>query len=597
MRASLLKLNALLRRRDRRNLVLLLIMMVIGALLEVVGVSAIPLYMSAVVYPQRFMEYPVVREVLHWLGLGDTREVLVWGSMALFLVFGLKNAFLIWNFYWQARFIAHRRVHLARRLITAYMRAPYTLHLARNSSELIRNIDQEVKLVAVQVIGPLLEIATRSLILVAVLGFLLWMEPWITLAWMAVFGLMAVFGVGAISTRMRHHGLAEQEHRKQVLQALQQGFGSLKEARLLGRNDFFIGRVTSSVSRIASASQFQLFAGRMISPLTEFIGITGLSAITIALVLLGRPLESILVTLALFVVALVRLRDSVNVIMSQWANMRYHIVAVEPVYADLQALESLEAPATAPAAGPQIPLTRGIELRDVWYTYAGASAPTLQGMNLWIPAGAAVGFVGGTGAGKSTTVDMILGLLVPQRGMVLVDGADIHGGDIGAWQTRIGYIPQSIYLLDDTLRRNIALGMEDHEIDEAALAHAVRAAQLEELIARLPAGLETLAGEQGVRLSGGERQRVGIARALYHDPPVLIMDEATSALDNTTERAVVQAVEALRGERTVIMIAHRLSTVRHCDTLYFLKEGRIEATGSYEELRVRNADFSLMAAD
>ena len=596
MRTSLIKLNALLRPQDRRNLLILLIMMVIGALLEVVGVSAIPLYVSAVVYPERFMAYPVVGEVLHWLGLGETREVLIWGSLGLFLLFGVKNGFLIFNFYWQARFIANRRSHLARRLISAYMYAPYTLHLSRNTSELIRNIDQEAKLVAVQVIGPLLAIATRSLVLVAVLAFLLWMEPWITLAWITIFGLVAVFGVGAISTRMKHHGLSEQIHRQRVLQALHQGFGSLKEARLLQRERFFIQRIAGSITRIAEASRFQLFAGRMISPLTEFIAITGLVAITIALVWLQRPLDSIMVTVALFVVALVRLRDAANMIMSQWANLRYNIVAVDPVYTDLKALETRRPPAP-PAAPNLLPLDRGIELRDVWYTYPGADEAILRGVSMFIPAGAAVGFVGGTGAGKSTVVDVILGLLVPERGTVLVDGEDIHVRDPGAWQTRVGYIPQSIYLLDDSLRRNIALGMEDDEIDETVLVRAVRAAQLEDLVARLPGGLDTLAGEQGVRLSGGERQRIGIARALYHDPRVLIMDEATSALDNTTERAIVEAVEALRGERTVIMIAHRLSTVRRCDTLYFLKEGRVEASGGYEELRACSTDFSLMASD
>jgi len=596
MFSSLNKLNALLSGRDRRNLLILLIMMVAAAVLEVVGVSAIPAYVSAVVSPERFMAYPGVQPVLHWLGLSGTQEILIWGSLGLFLLFGLKNAFLVWNYYWQARFIANRRVHLARRLVTAYLHAPYSFHLGRNTSELIRNVNRETNLLANHVLAPLLEIITRSLILVAVTALLLWMEPFITLIWMGIFGLISAFGVSALSLRMRRYGLMEQVQRKQVIQALHQGLGSIKESRVLHREDYFVARIVESISRIAAATRFKRFGGQLIAPVTEAVAVIGLSAITVTLVLMDRPMESILVTVALFVVALVRLRDALNVIMSRWTVLRYHVAAVDPVYADLQALESSPTPVTAPADGT-LSITRDIQLHEVWYRYPGASEAALRGVSLRIPAGTAVGIVGGTGAGKSTLVDVILGLLVPERGELRVDGADLHRGGLHAWQSWIGYIPQSIYLLDDTLRRNIALGVEDADIDEVALTRAIHAAQLEPLVAKLPAGLDTPTGERGVRLSGGERQRIGIARALYHNPQVLIMDEATSALDNLTEQAIIQAVDALRGQRTVIMIAHRLSTVRNCHTLYFLKEGRIEATGNYEELRASSQDFSLMASN
>ena len=245
------------------------------------------------------------------------------------------------------------------------------------------------------------------------------------------------------------------------------------------------------------------------------------------------------------------------------------------------------------APKPQ-PIKTEIELRDVWYRYAKHKSFALKGVNVSIAKGSAVGFVGSTGAGKSTLVDTILALLEPETGGVFVDGTDIRKSGVKAWQASIGYVPQSIYLLDDTIRRNIAFGIPDEEVDELALMRAVTIAQLQRLVENQPEHLDTRVGERGGRLSGGERQRIGIARALYHDPKVLIFDEATSSLDNTTERAIIAAVERLKGERTVIMIAHRLTTVRNCDMLHFLKEGRIEASGSYDQLKADHDEFRLM---
>jgi ABC-type multidrug transport system fused ATPase/permease subunit len=233
-----------------------------------------------------------------------------------------------------------------------------------------------------------------------------------------------------------------------------------------------------------------------------------------------------------------------------------------------------------------VPFQTEIRLANVNFTYPSAAAPALRDLRLRISKGEAVGFVGPSGSGKSTLVDVVLGLLTPGTGQVLVDNKDIQG-NLRAWQDQIGYVPQSIYLTDDTLRRNVAFGLPDREIDEAAVSRAVRAAQLEEFVEGLPKGLDTIVGERGIRLSGGQRQRIGIARALYHDPAVLVLDEATSALDTVTERDVMQAVSALHGNKTVLIVAHRLSTVANCDRLYRLEQGRIEAeTGPTAETAV-----------
>ncbi|HEV7372957.1 ABC transporter ATP-binding protein [Arenibaculum sp.] len=596
MLPQLKKLVALLDRRARRNGIILLLMMIAGAGMEVVGVAAVPAYVSMVVYPEQLARFPLLQSTVERLGLTDTNSLVVWGAVALIAVFAIKNSFLVFNYYLQTRYTTNRRIELAGRLTRAYMRAPYTFHVARNTSELLRNIDREASVISYQVLGAILELLTHVLILAAVLIFLFLAEPWITFWWMVVFGLMGGAGVAAVSAKLKRYGLEEQEQRKHFVQSLYQGFGSIKEARVLNREGFFAGKVAGTVSRIARVVRFKNFTTKAIAPVTEFIAITGLLVIAAVLVLLGRPTESILVTLSLFVVGLVRLRQTIGAAMTHLAGLRYSIVSVDPVHADLGVLEAEGAPRPGPAGTPPRHMRKALELRDVWYRHEQAGTHALKGIDLVIPAGSAVGLVGSTGAGKSTLVDVVLGLLQPERGSVLVDGVDIREGGVGAWQRTIGYVPQSIYLLDDTIRRNVALGLEDAEIDEEALWTAIRTAQLEGFVKAQPEGLDAVIGEQGVRLSGGERQRIGIARALYHDPDVLILDEATSSLDNATERAIIGAVETLKGRRTVIMIAHRLTTVQNCDALHFLKAGRIEASGSYSELQALHQDFRLMSS-
>lgn len=595
MIASLRKVWVLLSSADRWQAAGLLLMMVIGAILEVVGVAAVPLLVGAFLSPDSLNRFHLLSRIAHHID-GSDSEMIVWAGATVVAVFALKNAFLVGNFALQTRYTANRRTELTRRMINAYMRAPYATYLNRNTAELLRNVDRETSVIANSVIASLLEILTRAVILVGVLALLFSLEPWITLYWVAIFGGVATLGVFTVSMKLKKAGLEEQRQRKVVVQALQQGFGSIKESRVIGCEPYFVERVGESVARIAEVGRYQQFVGKIISPTTEFIAVAGLLALTGMLVAIGRPPQSILVTLSLFVVGLVRLRETANVAMMNLANLRYNLVSVNPVYNDLMALEPRALDDARTDTTASRPVRDDIRLQDVWYSYPRADGYALQGIDMTIPAGSAVGLVGSTGAGKSTLVDVILGLLEPDRGHVLVDGQDIRETGLRAWQNSLGYVPQTIYLLDDTIRRNIALGVRDEEIDDEAVLRAANAAQLSRFLERQPHGLDTVIGERGVRISGGERQRIGIARALYRDPEVLILDEATSALDNATERAVIRDVEALKGGRTIIMIAHRLTTVQRCDILYLIRDGQIAAAGSYTELQQRDREFRIMAA-
>ncbi len=593
-------LLALLSPRERWKALVLFGMMLFGAVLEIVGLAAVPAFVSAVVDREAMTRLPLLGGFLGRITADlDSRELVIWGAATLLAVFAVKNGFLAFNYWAQIRFVTNRRIALSGRLMRAYMAAPYPFFLGRNRSELLRNVDHEVNIVCYNVISTILELCTRVVILVAVLGFLLFVEPVITLAWMAFLGLIALAALRGVSGRLRRYGLIQQQHRKVFNQNLMQAFGGIKEIRTLGREPYFTGKVMDAVSRIGRVNAFKLFIQKIIPPASEMVAMTGLLALAVGLVLQGRTTESILVTLSLFVVGLVRLREASSAAMHQFADLRYSLVSIEPIARDLALLGDAPAEdAVAPDARP-VDLARPqgvIGIEGVWHRYEGAADHALKDVNIAIPVGTAVGLVGSTGAGKSTVVDVLLGLLAPERGGLVIDGHRLDEAELRRWRSRVGYVPQSIYLLDDTIRRNIALGIEDKDIDEEALAKAIRLAQLGRFIDRQPEGLDTVVGESGVRISGGERQRIGIARALYHDPAILILDEATSALDNTTERAVIQAVEGMKGERTVVMIAHRLSTVRSCEVLYYLKDGRVEGCGDYESLRRGHSDFREMAA-
>ena len=307
----------------------------------------------------------------------------------------------------------------------------------------------------------------------------------------------------------------------------------------------------------------------------EMLAVTGLATLVLTLLVLGHELGAVLPTLGLFAAAAFRLMPSVNRVLTSFQSLRYGLPVINTLHREFE----LEPSAINEAGTTPTPFGETIEFDRVSYTYATAHTSALEDLSVVIRRGESVGVIGTSGAGKSTFVDVLLGLLTPDSGAVLVDGVDIQHS-LRSWRDQIGYVPQSIFLTDDSLRNNVAFGLPAAQVDETAVWRAIRAAQLEEFVNSLPEGLDTVVGERGVRLSGGQRQRIGIARALYHDPSVLVLDEATSSLDTATEREVMQAVSALHGAKTILIVAHRLSTVEHCDRLYRIERGRVVETGT-----------------
>ncbi len=570
---SLKKLNALFPRRDKYIFGLLFVMMLIGAVLEILGVGAIPLFVAALATPDKVLAHPLGQRFLEPLGWTTPAQLIVAGSLILIAVFLIKNVYLVLNAYVQLRVVKNRQVTLGRRLFRAYMQAPYEFHLQRNSAELLRNVNVEAQMICNSVLMPLLELLMSAILTVGIFALLLSVEPLISLLALGVLGIAGGGFLWKINERIRAYGIEVQRHRSGLVKAVNQGLGSLKEARISRREGYFVDFLEYCMKRTALAQRYTMLASKSITHFLEVTAVTILLLLAVFLVLSGRSVASIIPTLALFGAALVRLKATVGKLVSGYNALTYRLVSVNPVYDDLKLLKTSISQNVTKAVKAMEFIDR-IEIRNLSYRYLGTETNALQDINLVIPRGSSVGFIGPTGSGKTTLVDLILGLLTPTDGAVLVDDKNING-NLPGWQANIGYVPQFIYLTDDSIRRNIALGIDDKHIDESRIQEAIRAAQLQEFTDTLPNGLDTEVGERGVRLSGGQRQRIGIARALYRDPEVLVLDEGTSALDNETEQAVVAAIDTLKGDRTIIMIAHRLSTISNCDQIISISAGEI----------------------
>jgi len=591
------KLRRLFSRNDKIKLVIIFCLMMIAAVLEVIGIGIIPAFVAVVANPQKVMEHKYAGSVVKFLNIKNSRELLIFMSIGLISIFLIKNAYTLFFRYVEAKFIYNRRYSFSHKLMTAYMHAPYTFYLERNTTELLRNTTNEVDLMINSVMRPTLIILKEFIMGTSVIVFLLLIEPLITLIVAVVLGGLAGIFLFLTQNRMKTIGREAQRYRREMLRAARQGFGGIKDARVLNRENEFIEIFRSMARKSSRLQQNRVFISMIPKPMIETLAVTGVILIALLMVLQGRPIENVVPILTLFAVAIIRLMPAIQQITQTLTDIRYHLPSVNAVYDDLMYLRPFNKQFEKDRRKKdKLELKNNITINNIFYQYSNSSEQAINGISLTIPHGKAIAFVGASGAGKTTIVDVLLGLLEPQQGEILVDGKNIYES-ISAWQRNIGYIPQFIYLGDESLRQNIAFGLSDKIIDEEEVLRTVKLAQLEELVAQLPEGLDTRVGERGTRLSGGQRQRVGIARALYNNPQVLVMDEATSALDNITEQQIIDSIENLKGERTVIMIAHRLTTVMNCDMLYFMDKGKIIDQGTYQELLERNKLFREMAKE
>ncbi|MCU1587909.1 MAG: ABC-type multidrug transport system, ATPase and permease component, partial [Frankiales bacterium] len=491
----------------------------------------------------------------------------------------------------QNRMAQRTGVQISRELITGYLAMPYAWHLNRKSSELIRTSYDSVDRVAAYVLLPGVVMLSEAMVVVALLVVLLVTAPLATA--IAVGAMTPVLLVLAKLVRPRLGSLGHDTQRlvQTTLQGLQQAFEGVREITLLGKAEEFERRLARIRNDLAAATYKRAALVEVPRYSIETAGMLFILLFLSVGIARATPSGKSFAILGLFAYAVLRVMQSVNRSLAYSNLLKFGTAALEQVQDDLHLVRAL--PPTLAASAPR-PLTGAIELRSVSFRYPASADDVLREVSLSLPAGASIGVVGPTGGGKSTLVDLVLGLLEPTSGQVLVDGVELRD-DLPGWHQAVAAVPQLVFLLDDTLRANIAFGVPDNDVDEQALAEAVRLAQLTAVVHALPEGLQTVVGERGIRLSGGQRQRVAIARALYRRAALLVLDEGTSALDNLTEAEFVGALERLRGTRTIITIAHRLTTVRSCDTIVVMDQGRVVAQGTYEELKAGSELFRQLA--
>lgn len=595
MFSILKKLFYLFDRRTRLQFLLLFGLMLLGSILEAGGVGLIVPFITVVADPGIIESNKWLHKLNEVVGTHNPTSFLIYMSIGLVVFYVIKNIFIGVMNYLQFRFVHSKRASLGKILFRLYLKSPYTFHLERNTAELDRNIRFEANKVYI-VVQSLLKICTELSVVICVMIMLLLVNPIIVIFSIITLGVASGVFHKVDMGYSRIWGEKLQSSQKHAGQSILEGFGAIKEVKISGSEDFFSNRYYSNMIEHARAYWKALTLNSIPRLLLEVCGAGSVVLIITLLVVQGKQIKIFLPTLSLFAMATIRLMPSISWITSNLQQIRFNSPAVDVIYEDVHNFNMIN-PVT-PKVGQSIqnPLSfkREISLQNLGYAYPNSDEKALHGVSLKILKGQSVGFVGPSGAGKTTLVNLILGLLVPSEGKIYADEQDVSQ-HLAAWQQNIGYVPQSIYLLDADILSNVAFGLEEDEIDNSKVCEALKIAQLDLFVKQLPDGLNTFVGENGVRISGGQRQRLGIARAIYHQPEILILDEATSALDNETEKELSRAIEELSGQKTLIIIAHRLSTIMQCDNIYFMEKGSVVDSGTFNELLLKNPDFKRIA--
>jgi ATP-binding cassette, subfamily B, bacterial PglK len=589
----LIKLFSFFNRREIAHVTIIFGLILLGTVAEIFGIGVLLPFLALLTSEKTIEENRYINEIYSLLNFQSYSGFLVFCSFVLMGVYIFKNIFLFSNQYIQARFLFAKHARISSGLFRHYLYRPYTFHLQYNTATLLQNIKVEVANLMACVFIPSLFLLSECLVSFGLFIFLLWIDWTSTLIIGICFGGIVFIFRRILQKKLAPLGRIRQIHDVKMVQQIMQGFGGIKETKLMAKEPFFIASHFFHLEKKMGADRVVYLLNQAPRFFIETVVVIMVLSLMVLLLLRGDSPSDILIKLSIFGVAAFRLTPSMGRILSSLSTITYALPSLDLLYEERIRSSNIKQDLLNLSA-EKLPYCRSIEFSLVDYYYPNSEQAAINGFSLEIPFGSTVGIVGLSGAGKTTIVDLLLGLHTPTSGTIKVDGIDIKNR-LADWQKNIGYIPQEIYLTDESMTKNIAFGLSDAEIDMQRVNDVMELAQLRELLDNLPDGLETEVGERGVRISGGQRQRVGIARALYHDPKLLIMDEATAALDNVTEKAIMESVEKLSGEKTVIMIAHRLTTIINCDLICFMKDGNIADSGSYQELLDKNYEFRNLA--
>lgn len=567
------KLAYIFDRRDKCKIAFLLVAVVIGSFLELLGVTVFMPFINVISDQTTIQKTWYLKMFYNGFGFSSAKQFLVVLTIGIIAIYVFKNVYLILEKNFIFRFSYNTQMRLSTRLLDTYMKEPYTFHLNKNIATLQRSLHEDTSRF-MQVILYSLELVAELAVCLVLVTYLMIVSKSITII---VLGMLVLcVGIFTLTTRKysRKLGQDNQRYQGKIFQWMNQSLGGVKEIKILERESYFTDEFQKYYRKYARGLQIARTISILPKYLVEAVSMTGILVAVVVKLLFGEAdMTYYIPQLTVFAVAAMRLMPSVGRINEHTTNMLYALPSVDLVYHDLTEIADYIEQQNKEVKEDWT-LQNSIQVQDVTYYYPDTEEPVIDGASLTIEKGKTVAFIGSSGAGKTTMVDIILGLLVPKKGAVMADNINVHEKP-KTFHAQVGYIPQVIYLSDDTIRNNIAFGVKEKEIDEQAVLAAMDKAQLTEFVESLPNGLDTIVGDRGVRLSGGQRQRIGIARALYHDPEILVLDEATSALDNETESAVMEAIDKLQGTKTMIIIAHRLTTIRNVDVIYEVGGGKV----------------------
>lgn len=589
-----LQFSQALTKKDKALILFMMLLIFISTCLEVLGIGIILPYLAILLDPEKVLTLPfmsVVYSTLEDAGLVDgITHFLIFSTFLVIVFYWLKNIFYIFSLRYQVRFNYTLYTRMSSELLHYYLNESYLQHINRNTSDVIRNVNQQTLDLIQGFLFPILLLVTEILVVLLLLAFLIAINPIATLYVFVLIGV-CVMGIFYYSrAKLQQSGEVVARNRSASNKAVLQSLGSFKTTKMLGKETFFVDSFNSAVQQMSIASQYLDLTQSLPRFFLETSIVTVMMSLAMILLYQGQPSGELILMLSVFGLAGIRLLPSMNRILNSLNSIKYMQGVLKDVMGDIVSATKMNNTVKINENSRTNEFVfESLTLKNINFNYV-SNTPVLRNISLTIERNQSIGFVGHSGSGKSTLIDIMLGLLSQKTGNIVINGRNIDDV-LPEWQRSVGYIPQDIYLIDDTIKANIAFGVKEDYIDYDQVMTVLEISQLDELICSLPNGIETVIGERGVKLSGGQRQRIGIARALYHNPQILVMDEATAALDNATEKAFMKAINNLKGEKTLIMIAHRLSTVKDCDIIYFMENGEIIDSGSYKDLSANNTKF------
>ena len=555
--------------KNKREAIILSFMSIIGALVETIGIGLIIPILNILGNKNIVNENYFFSLIASASGNPTYEKLVIFTIFLYFGVYVIKAIYLGFLSWFQAKFTYGVKADVGNRLIIEYLKAPYEFHLERNSAHLIRNITSECTHLVGYLLNPAVVLLTEIVLAIMVIILLFLVEPIGSIVVFFTIVLSVCIFQVVVEKYSSILGIIRQEAEGKIIQKAQEALGGIKDVKILGKINFFTNEFSFNNDKASLVASKQYVIAQLPRHWLEIIGVFGLSLLMVILIQFTKEPEEIIPTVGLFALAAFRLLPSANRVLNSINSFRYAETVSNLLHDELRINQSI-----IENSQTLLQFENNITLHDVSYRYPGAKSNSLSDLSLVINKGESIGIIGKSGAGKSSLVDVILGLLKPSCGGVYVDGVNINEG-LTSWQEKVGYVQQNIFITDNTLRNNIAFGLKDEEIDPKLLENAINKANLRELVNDLPSGVNTFLGERGVRLSGGQRQRIGIARALYNNPPILIFDEATSALDSATELNIVNEIKLLKGSKTIIIVAHRPSTIQSCDKIIKIVDGKI----------------------